>query len=119
MKERRRIMIDCSKALNYVAEIQRMCKHCQDRHGCIECGLSEMKCSDVFAISEDHIKVVQRWSDEHPAKTMADRFFEIFPNAPKDEDGHPREICPIDLGWVNKCDVEVACIKCWNRPYKE
>ena len=114
-------MIDCSKTLNYVAEQLRMCESYRDEnYDCDErCPLAMFACGHVDSITQDRIDIVQKWSDEHPPKTLADRFFEIFPYAPKDEDGLPRELCLIDLGWVNECNFGGACIECWNRPYKE
>ena len=121
-------MIDCSITENYVKEFNRMCKHT----GCGECKFNlinqnEIACSRfVYSKPKQCIEVVQEWSNAHPQKTMRDKFFEMFPEAPKDEDGFPCGGIPRYLGW---CKLQVSCLECelthcktstcWNQPYIE
>ena len=110
--------IDCSKVLNYVSEMKRMC----EAHGCNcfgipNCPLANKACSQAKTITQEKINIVQKWSDEHPQETMAEHFFKLFPNAPKDTYGNPNA-CVKHLGWIDKCIV-VSCEDCWNRPYSE
>ena len=113
--------IDCSKTLNYVAEKERMCK---SYVLCCNCSLHSGLCEEVKDITQHHIDIVQKWSDEHPRQTMADKFFEIFPNAMKTNTNLPL-VCPNYLGWTTephcpKRDGEqITCTDCWNRPYSE
>lgn len=55
---------DCSKVIDYVHEMKRMCdlyyKSCADCPLGPNCGTDE--------ITEKHIEVVQKWSDSHPEK---------------------------------------------------
>lgn len=68
------------------------------------------------------IAIVQKWGEEHPVKTLTDKFFEVFPNAPKRiaEFGFP-EICPSALGYkTTECyGSNRNCRKCWSQPYIE
>lgn len=113
--------VDCSLTLNYVKERERMCRFMAREHplACDDCPLIETPdCAVVSEITQECIDIVQKWSDEHPQKTMLNRFFELFPNGRKDIDGLP-EICPIDLGWVTECKESAMCSSCWNKPYTE
>ena len=73
--------------------------------------------ADYFRMVEE---IVTKWAAEHPRKTMADRFFELLPNAPRSGSGKPF-ICAKHLGWANKsvCDDFDCCEECWNRPWEE
>lgn len=110
--------IDCSKTLNYVAERKRMC------HNYEICGLGcplkkyRLTCNQMDCITQEHIDIVQKWSDEHPLESMAERFFKMFPNAPKNKNNDPR-CCPKNLGWDSRPDCDLGCAVCWNRPYRE
>ena len=54
---------DCNKTLDYAHEFKRMCfgKSCQ-RDNCPFLGKS---CSPD-SITDEHIQILQKWSDEHP-----------------------------------------------------
>ena len=60
------------------------------------------------------IELVQKWAEEHPVKTIAEDFFEKFPNAPKDEDV-PKP-CAKHCGYVDDCPEGVTCNECWKQP---
>ena len=54
-------------------------------------------------------------------QTMEEKFFEVFPTAPKDDEGYPKT-CPYMLGFEKYalCDkFNDNCKKCWDRQYKE
>lgn len=115
--------VDCSKVLNYVAERKRMC----DAYiaPCYECPLYSIgDCYKISLITQKHIDAVQKWSDEHPQPTMAEKFFEMFPNAKKTATNLP-VVCPKFLGWPTEphCPKlygqQMTCADCWNRPYSE
>ena len=95
--------------------------------GCKECPLSSGKNgknSDCmyFCIRypEEAEKIIMKWSAEHPVETMKDRFFKMFPNALKRNNGIPR-CCLHHLGWAERgrCNDFENCLQCWNRPYEE
>lgn len=125
--------IDCSKTENYFAEKQRMTKRTKK-------GLCEISCSDCPLYNEDNgtseglscgclemhypekaIKIVQKWSDEHPQRTYLTELLKIFPNTPLNDDGTPKGICLHELGAtsLDNCEVDNACAKCWNQPIPE
>jgi hypothetical protein len=121
-------MIDCSKTENYFAEKRRMTKMTKNglcKTKCSDCPL----CSDNNGTSEDMscttfemyypekaVKVVQRWSNEHPQKTFVTEFLKNYPRAVVNGDGIPNSVCLYDLGLMNKHDCRKTCIECWNQP---
>lgn len=118
---------DCSKTEVFLSEWKRMCnsydKTCS---GCPLylkeiCGNGDSLTS-VLNKLVPFIEVVQNWSDEHPELTMAEKFFEMFPNAEKDPDGTP-QVCPHQIGWCKEIcgygsNIQ-RCVICWSRPYKK
>lgn len=109
-------------AVNFVKEYNRMCNKYD---GCQGCPLDGKDCEIVSKkINADHIvNVVEKWSKEHPQKTMMQDFFEKHPNAPRDKDGFPT-ICPYECGYTKDtfCPEESfgkGCSLCWNRPIGE
>lgn len=123
-------MIDCSKTENYFAEKLRMTKRTKEgscQTNCIDCPLYSENNGTSEGLScmclEMHypkkaIKIVQKWSDEHPQKTYLTELLKIFPNTPLNDDGTPKGICLHELGAtsLDNCEVDNACAKCWNQP---
>lgn len=119
-------MIDCSKTENYFAEKLKMAKRTKNglcEINCSNCPLSsnnngeDLFCSDFeMYYPEKAVKAVQEWSDEHPPKTFLTEFLENYPNAPLDDDGTPKGVCPRALGLMDIDDCDDNCIKCWNQP---
>ncbi len=115
--------IDCSKTENYFKEKSRMTDNCNP-YLCKGCPLEysnnfeEMYCREFEQTHPDKaIEIVQKWSDEHPPETMAEHFFKLFPNAPRNENGVPYVCqCLLDLIPVEPCLLD--CEECWNKPYK-
>lgn len=119
-------MIDCAKTENYFAEKLKMVKRTKNglcEINCSNCPLSSnnngegLFCSDFeMYYPEKAVKAVQEWSDEHPPKTFLTEFLENYPNAPLDDDGAPKGVCPRALGLMDIDDCDDNCIKCWNQP---
>lgn len=125
-------MIDCNITKNYFNEKQRMTKKRKLYAGiykceldCSDCPLSslnndandKMTCGEFETLCpEQAIKVVQRWSDEHPQRNYLSALLEIFPNTPLSDDGTPEIICPHHLGLkdVEDCEIDPNCVECWN-----
>jgi hypothetical protein len=134
-------MIDCNITKNYFNEKQRMTKKHKLYAGiykceldCSDCPLSslnndatdkmtcdKMTCGEFETLCpEQAIKVVQKWSDEHPQKTFLTEFLEKYPNAELDH-GVPK-VCLKKLGAVSGCaktkkgDLYISCYRCWNQP---
>lgn len=59
---------DCSKVIDYVHEMKRMCDlysdYCDGRCPLVNCP----DCRYTDELTEEHIEAVQKWSDEHPEK---------------------------------------------------
>ena len=123
-------MIDCKKTENYLKERKRMC----ERNQCDECSLGSNsngtnKTCRVFEndYPSEVMKIVQKWSDEHPPKTLLSEFLEHYPNAKMNNDGYPSDIVPCSLGLVKRKDIcknmclyfydnGHPCYDCWNTP---
>lgn len=111
-------------AVNFLKERKRMC----DSYPiiCGKCKISEAKdglhCYEFqYTFPERAVAIVEKWSEEHPQKTIKDDFFEKFPNANKLCDGIP-DACAAKLGYVSECtyqNCEDFCKECWNRPLDE
>ena len=125
--------IDCSNLLNFKKEFKRMCEsHIQ----CTHCPFYDKFNEDKFSndgspscypeedlrlreITNKHIEILQKWSDEHPPKTLLEDLLERYPNTPFDDYGTPC-FCPKALGyekqWYCNNGVESSrCVDCWNR----
>lgn len=76
---------------------------------------------------EKAISIVERWSKEHPQKTILQDLLEKYPNAELIHNKFP-EICPYSLGYAEnrQCVLDTEerfcseeCEECWNRPLEE
>lgn len=74
----------------------------------------------MYERPEEAVKIVEKWSEEHPRKTLLQDFLEKYPNAKIESDGTPG-FCPNALGYR---DIEICldddpnttcCDKCWGR----
>ena len=131
-------MADCSKTEVFLAEWERMCenaplcKDCDMQNNVVRarCTSKALCLLAVLSHKEEAIKIVQQWSDEHPApppKTYADDYFEKFPKAARTKCGTPFTCRENTYG--TKCKVSDnegfnglngdRCVECWNEPYKE
>ena len=133
-------MIDCSKTKDYFAEKLRMTK----KHklinppfgggyicelNCAYCPLSSsnngssdmMTCSDFETIyPQKAIELVQKWSNEHPPKTLLKEFLKHYPKTELNSVGCPN-IAPCELGIIklkDECKYRnvycFQCKDCWN-----
>ena len=115
--------IDCSNILNYKKELYRMCQSFENCKGCPFDCKSDDDCEgkSFEIITQDHIDLLQKWSDEHPRKTLLEDLLEKYPTVPLDKDNVP-DICPNNLGYENyedrPCDT-LYCTECWNRTLEE
>lgn len=117
-------------ALEFLKEWKRMCAfyrgkelHCGDcpidkKRGCWYCGKWILE----DAPAEEAIALIQKWSEEHPVKTMLQDLKEKYPKAVMKLNGIPK-FCPCELGYENEnasvlCQVKFGsdCVACWNRP---
>lgn len=54
---------DCNKTLDCVHELRRICTVYTKCEGC---PLKNIDCAFVRDITQEHVNIVQKWSDEHP-----------------------------------------------------
>ena len=117
-------------ALEFLKEQKRMCKS----YGmfCAECEIYRKKSNrfcDAFIrdFPEETIAIVQKWSEEHPRKTLLQDLLEKYPNVELRYNKFP-EICPYSLGYATNenCFLDTdeqffseECEECWNRPLEE
>lgn len=97
---------DCSNILVYVEEMNRMCRYL---NGCNECKFNADTCEEISSITPEHIKIVQKWSDEHPIKTRQSELLKIFPEI---------DINPSSILNIRPCDI-VGRLKCKCNDYKD
>ena len=102
----------------FLKTISRMCSsyglQCSDCPIGIE---SEKECLDCYSFIkfhiEDAVEIVEKWMEEHPAKTRKSALLEIFPTVILSEDGIPI-ICPHDMGQIGcHTTCEECCKEFW------
>ena len=76
----------------------------------------------ILKCPEEVEKILIKWAEEHPQKTILKDFLEKYPNAPLNENGFPK-VCPVGLGFYDSgCPFVSGVVdskKCWNRPMEE
>ena len=114
-------------AVKFIKERVRMCKSNEYCRGCEFYDFkvkADMECATYINIyPEETVAVVEKWSQEHPQKTMLQDLLEKHPKVMLRDDSTPKCVCPEDLGYcegrycneINKLD----CVACWNRPLEE
>lgn len=135
-------MIDCSRTKNYLVEKKRMTKSNKyictiDCNDCPLSGLNNginISCSSLEMDYPDKaVEIVQRWSNEHPQKTLLTEFLKHYPDVEMSSDGFPDYILPCILGLVEKKDICKnrcfyfydkdkgcrPCYDCWNTLVEE
>lgn len=117
--------MDCNKTEAYFKEKERLCNSTAN---CYNCPLSSnnngknITCDNLQTTHpKKAIEIVQKWSDEHPQKTILSDFLEKYPNAPLNVHGIPEDLCPHDLGLedIYEYCVGTECSECWNKPLQE
>lgn len=78
---------------------------------CKECPLKSPLICTMFL--PESVDIVEKWSKEHPVKTIMDDFLEKYPNAELEGYGRPH-VCAEKLGYMVECCHN--CINCWNTP---
>ena len=115
----RKMKYDCSKTLDYAHERRRMCDAFDKDGDCDKCQLQGVggNCYNTRSITQEHIDIVQKWSDEHPEKTRKEAFLELFPKASISSDGLPKNCFAVLIGQENTMCVGRCCDDCWLDPY--
>lgn len=106
-------------AIMFLKEKRRMC----DSYGlCTTCPLYswDKYCSaEMTNEPEEVIAIVEKWSNEHPQKTLKDDFLEKYPDA--ETNNYAPIVCAKSVygSSVVNCGSYRSCTDCWNRPLSE
>lgn len=114
--------IDCSVTVNFLCEIERMCKNRSCGSSCPVFRLAyEDSASCGYYLSkhpEFAVEIVQKWSDEHPQKTRLDDLLEKHPKAWME--ANSSVVAPWKLGYCrncSKCSLNGRFLPdCWGEP---
>lgn len=91
----------------------RMCNAIED---CDDCPLRNKRCSGFNNIDlEDFEKIVMQWAAEHPVKTNADKFEEVFGFRHKTDTMRACDGIPCIYESCKSCKYDGF----WNKEYKE
>ena len=108
-------------AVKYFKEKARMTKNCSIPLHCFNCPFSkENNGTDLFCIQfelshfEEAVRIVEKWSKEHPIKTRKMDLLEKLPNVKLTSAGIPCA-CAMSLGYRESCTAD-ECGECWNTP---
>lgn len=88
---------------------------------CTGCMLARYDCGLCYGEDAKEMEpTLMKWRADHPRKTMADHFFECFPNAPKNFMDIPDVCCKrVGLATDDICGEMEDCTACWRREYEE
>ena len=111
-------------AIEFIKERNRMCNYYKSKGSCEDksCPASYHCCLDFLSVEYDGFKLVddvEKFSYEHPKKTMLQDFLEKFPYTILDEDNKIPFFCPFHFGYEkadSKTCAKYPCVECWNRP---
>lgn len=112
-------MANCNNTIDFIKEKERMCNSYND--DCKGCPLDneDVFCSQILINNtEKAVKLVQKWSDENPVRTILMDFFDKYPNAKGKDDIIPN-ICIRSLGYKVEVCCGRSCVDCWNTPLSE
>lgn len=99
-----------------IKDLKRMCEFHSD---CSKCELfTTYDACRVCFFPDNADEIVDKWAEEHPAKTYMQDFFEKFPNAPKDKDGKPTTCVKNIYDNLDIYCFESDCVDCWNLEMK-
>lgn len=105
-------------AVLFLKTISRMCSsyglQCSDCPIGIESKKEYLDCYSFIKFHiEEVVEIVEKWMEEHPAKTRKSALLEIFPTVILSEDGIPI-ICPHDMGQIGcHTTCEECCKEFW------
>lgn len=119
--------MDCSKTINFLAEIKRLCGsragRCADADDEEQCPMFDYCEHSITTRGTEEItkaiENLQKWSNEHPKKTYAQDFFEKFPNAQNYAGVNPVVCRKKIYGGFKNGDCAEPCYKCWNEPMND
>lgn len=99
-------------AIKFIKERQRMCRFYGHADNCYQCPAKDCECSTLEYMADDNrvVDIVEKWSEEHPAKTRQSVFLERYPNARRDCQDILC-ICPAEIFGDTVCQP-LLCSEC-------
>ena len=106
------------KLIKNICDKNDICDNCPLYAGNNITGLSCNKF--ILKCPEEVEKILTKWAEEHPQKTILMDFLEKHPSAPLNSQKMPFT-CPYKLGYGKEADCNDSedCPDCWNRPMEE
>lgn len=96
-----------------------ICVSCDDCPLSVDNNGMGYRCNSLEAVyPEKAVAIVEKWSEEHPQKTMLTEFLEKYPNANLDFNGIPM-ICNRHLDTTRNIMCDSNCVACWNEPLED
>lgn len=107
-------------AVKFLKEKKRMCDFFHNQALCSKCPIQKLECGtgELDDVEQMIVSVgaVEKWAEEHPAKTRQSEFLKIFPNTRIVDGFITIEPCDIDnkrCGEGSKwCDDHNGCKNC-------
>ncbi len=103
------------EALKFLQETHRMCEM---RENCDNCPVKDIYCGvtkEKYDFAK-FVKIVEKWSNEHPVKTRQSEFLKMFPNAALFDYGTSTicDICPANVDDTIECEIsrDNGCYGC-------
>lgn len=86
-------------AVKFIMERNRMCKHYVEKGGCAHgCPADGEACGIIQSMDGVKIvRIVEKWSKDHPRKTRQSEFLKQWPEARIDKETGVLTICPAEL----------------------
>ena len=111
------------EAKDFIYGLRRMCKYYS--YNCkyvttseIEsCPMRDYNCKDVDRLPNNAFDIVEKWIQDHPAKTRQSEFLKQFPNAKMWNDEDFLKACPQHLDSTRKC--QSICYDCCKEYWSE
>ena len=95
-------------AVEFLKGRTRMCNYYMNI--CRNCPGNEVEyCATLCAAAIDLVPIVERWAEEHPAKTRQSEFLKMFPGAEM-TDGVYINICPARISGKYRGDDGICCM---------
>lgn len=110
--------MDAEKFLKEYARmcVGRSCGDCEIGRAKLKAnmGTAVVSCRDMLKMFPAVVvEIVERWSQEHPAKTRQSEFLQQWPNASRDTNGVLSITpCGLDSDRSKKCSVYPNCSEC-------
>lgn len=106
-------------AVKFLFEAGRMCNFYEDCDECRSVDFCHIRTWIDREKCKRFVENIEKFSSEHPHKTMLQDFLEKFPHTILDEDNKIPIFCPFHFGYEkadSKICAKYTCVECWNRP---